>query len=96
MERSMSLLTEWGQCRLSEVTIPATKWNPRREPRPSIRYIDVSAVSRDELKIVSEATYSSNDAPSRARKIVEDRRYNLRNDPSHSAANCTDTVVSGW
>ena len=67
----MSLLTEWGQCRLSEVTIPATKWNPRREPRPSIRYIDVSAVSRDELRIVSEATYSSDDAPSRARKIVK-------------------------
>ena len=39
----MSLLTEWGQCRLSEVTIPATKWNPRRDPRSSIRYIDVSA-----------------------------------------------------
>ena len=28
-------------------------------------------VSRDELRIVSEATYSSNDAPSRARKIVK-------------------------
>ncbi len=67
----MSLLTEWGQHRLSEVTVPATKWNPRLDPRPSIRYIDVSAVSRDELRIVSEATYSSNDAPSRARKIVK-------------------------
>ena len=40
-------------------------------PRPSIRYIDVSAVSRDELRIVSEATYSADNAPSRARKIVE-------------------------
>ena len=67
----MSLLTEWGQCPLSEVTVPATKWNPRLDLRPSIRYIDVSAVSRDELRIVSEATYSSNDAPSRARKIVK-------------------------
>ena len=67
----MSLLTEWGQCRLSEVTVPASKWNPRRDPRSSIRYIDVSAVSRDELRIVSEATYSSDDAPSRARKIVK-------------------------
>ena len=46
-------------------------WEPRRDARQSIRYIDVSAVSRDELRITSEATYSSNDAPSRARKIVE-------------------------
>ena len=67
----MTLLTEWDQCRLSEVTVPASKWNPRRDPRSSIRYIDVSAVSRDELRIVSEATYSSDDAPSRARKIVK-------------------------
>ena len=31
----------------------------------------MSAVSRDELRIVSEATYSAGTAPSRARKIVE-------------------------
>ena len=67
----MSLPTEWGQCHLSEVTVPTSKWNPRRDPCPSIRYIDVSAVSRDELRIISEATYSSDDAPSRARKIVK-------------------------
>ena len=62
---------EWNQCRLGDVTVPASTWNPRRDPRPSIRYIDVSAISRDELRIVSEATYSADDAPSRARKIVE-------------------------
>ena len=31
----------------------------------------MSAISRDELRIVSEATYSADNAPSRARKIVE-------------------------
>ena len=67
----MSPPIEWGQCRLGEVTVRTLTWNPRRVPRPSIRYIDVSAVSRDELRIVSEATYSADDAPSRARKIVE-------------------------
>ena len=67
----MSPLIEWDQCRLSEVAIPTSTWNPRRDPRPSIRYIDVSAISRDELRIVSEATYSADDAPSRARKIVK-------------------------
>ena len=67
----MSPVTKWDQCRLGEVTVPASTWNPRREPRPSIRYIDVSAVSRDDLKIVSAATHSTDNAPSRARKIVE-------------------------
>ena len=67
----MSPPIEWGQCRLGEVTIPTSTWNPRRDPCPSIRYIDVSAISRDELRIVSETTYSADNAPSRARKIVE-------------------------
>lgn len=61
----------WTWRPLREVTIRGSTWNPRADPRPSIRYIDVSAVSRDELKIVSEATYSAGNAPSRARKIVE-------------------------
>ncbi len=67
----MSPVIEWDQRRLGEVTIPASTWSPSRDPRPSIRYIDVSAVSRDEFRIVSEATYSADSAPSRARKIVE-------------------------
>ena len=56
---------------LGEVTIPGSTWNPRTDPRPLIRYVDVSAVSRDELRIVSEANHSANNAPSRARKIVK-------------------------
>ena len=67
----MSPVIEWDHCRLGEVTVPVSTWNPRRDPRSSIRYIDVSAVSRDELRIVSEATYSADEPPSRARKIVE-------------------------
>ena len=61
----------WTWRPLRELTIRGATWNPRADPRPSIRYIDVSAVSRDELRIVSEATYSAGNAPSRARKIVE-------------------------
>ena len=61
----------WTWLPLRELTIRGSIWNPRADPRPSIRYIDVSAVSRDELRIVSEATYSAGNAPSRARKIVE-------------------------
>ena len=61
----------WTWRPLRELTIRGATWNPRADPRPSIRYIDVSAISRDELRIVSEATYSADNAPSRARKIVE-------------------------
>ena len=64
-------MNPWPWCSLGEVTIPGFNWNPRRDRRPSVRYIDVSAVSRDELRVVSEATYSSEDAPSRARRIVK-------------------------
>ena len=64
-------MTSWPWRSLGEVTIPGSNWNPRLDPRPMIRYIDVSAVSRDELRVVSEATYSSEDAPSRARKFVK-------------------------
>ena len=63
-------MTKWDWCRLGDVTISAPTWNRRLDPRPSIRYVDVSAISRDELRIVSEALYSANNAPSRARKIV--------------------------
>lgn len=64
-------MNSWPWRSLREITIPGSNWNPRLDPRPTIRYVDVSAVSRDELRIVSEATYSSEDAPSRARKLVK-------------------------
>lgn len=64
-------MNSWSWRSLREVTIPGSNWKPRLDPRPAIRYVDVSAVSRDELRVVSVATYSSEDAPSRARKIVK-------------------------
>ena len=61
----------WTWRPLSEVTIPGSTWNPRTDPRSLIRYVDVSAVSRDELAIISDAEHSVATAPSRARKIVK-------------------------
>ena len=61
----------WTWRPLGEVTIPGSTWSPRLDPRPSIRYVDVSAVSRDELRIVSDAEHSASNAPSRARKVVK-------------------------
>ena len=65
----MSEAWEWK--RLGDVTIPTSTWNPRLDPRPLIRYVDVSAVSREDLSVVSDSKYSAENAPSRARKKVE-------------------------
>ena len=50
--------------------MPTSQWNPRTDARSWIRYVDVSGVVRDELRIVSVADHSAASAPSRARKIV--------------------------
>ena len=61
----------WTWRPLKEVTIPGSTWNPRTDSRHLIRYVDVSAVSRDELRITSDAEHPADDAPSRARKVVK-------------------------
>lgn len=66
----MLLPSDWHQVRLGEVTIETSKWNPKREPRHSIQYVDISAVSREDLRIVGETEYPGNKAPDSARKIV--------------------------
>ncbi len=61
----------WEWQPLGEVTMPTLKWNPRTDARSSIRYVDVSSVSRYDLRIVTAAEYAATDAPGRARKIVK-------------------------
>ena len=61
----------WAWRPLGEVTTSGSTWNPRTDPRPLIRYVDVSAVSRTELRIISDVEYSAATVPSRARKIVK-------------------------
>ena len=67
----VSLPSHWRHTAIRNVTIPTSTWNPRREPRASIKYVDVSGVSRDTLTITKEVEYQHHEAiPSRARKIV--------------------------
>ncbi len=54
---------------LRDVTVPTTNWNPTREPR-NVKYVDVSAVSRELLLIESTTEHSVATAPSRARKVI--------------------------
>jgi len=61
----------WKWRSLGEVTDPGATWKPRSDPRRLIRYVDVSAVSREELRIASDVEHSTRSAPSRARKIVK-------------------------
>ena len=83
----------WTWRPLAEVTAPGTTWKPRTEPRRLIRYVDVSAVSREELRIVSDVEHSADNAPSRARKIVKTGDTIFATVPPHSTANRPDTAV---
>jgi len=65
------MITQFPLVELSDVTERITTWNRRRHSLESIRYIDVSAVSRDELAIVDHASHSSETAPARAQKILQ-------------------------
>lgn len=55
---------------LRSFTRPTATWNPSTEQRDTIRYVDVSAVSRETLSIEPVGITLAKDAPSRARKIV--------------------------
>lgn len=55
---------------LREVTERTQLWNPERGQRDRIRYIDVSAVSRENLSIRAVVEHDVSVAPSRARKVV--------------------------
>ncbi len=67
----MPQTNDWHRRRLADLTLRSSTWNPSIDPRESVRYVDVSGVSRDELLIVAEATHRGTEAPSRARKIVK-------------------------
>ncbi|MGH9768722.1 MAG: restriction endonuclease subunit S [Blastocatellia bacterium] len=67
----MSASLEWQRASLRDVTLQTQTWNPFSEPRENIRYVDVSAVSRETLEISNVAEIPGVTAPSRARKIIE-------------------------
>jgi type I restriction enzyme S subunit len=61
---------DWRQVQLRSTCEPTSIWNPIREPRDEFWYVDVSAVSRENLTIQSPQRVKGAQAPSRARKIV--------------------------
>ena len=60
----------WQRVTLRSVCEPTRIWNPTREPRQEFCYVDVSAVSRENLSIQSPQRVQAAQTPSRARKII--------------------------
>jgi len=60
----------WEVVRLGEVTEKTKQFDPRRNPTWMFKYVDVSCISSERLRIENSAEYSGSDAPHRARKVV--------------------------
>lgn len=61
----------WEVVTLCSLIRRASQRDPKRQPGETFRYVDVSGVCRDRLCIASWTTMTGGNAPSRARKIIE-------------------------
>jgi len=66
-----SVPKDWEVVRLGEVVEKVKQKDPRRDPIHEFKYIDVSAISNDLLKITSYSEFLGKDAPHRARKAIQ-------------------------
>lgn len=57
-------------CVLGELCLRTSVWRPEQDPRETIAYVDVSAVSSEQLRIVHPQQLRASEVPSRARKII--------------------------
>jgi type I restriction enzyme S subunit len=62
----------WEEKSISQVTIKTKQRDPRRTPHQKFRYVDVASISRELFKITSPAELFGVDAPSRARKEIQE------------------------
>ena len=62
----------WEEKSISQVTIKTKQRDPRRTPHQRFRYVDVSSISRELFKITSPTELLGADAPSRARKEIQE------------------------
>ncbi len=64
-----SLPREWKVVKLLEVCEKTKQIDPHKNPGQEIKYVDVSSISNDGLKIISTTQYFGENAPSRAKKL---------------------------
>jgi type I restriction enzyme S subunit len=62
---------EWDVVMLENVVKKTEQKDPRKTPECQFKYIDVSSINREDLKIVEYKLYKGKDAPSRAKKLVK-------------------------
>jgi type I restriction enzyme S subunit len=62
---------DWRVELISNLSQKINGINPTNNPDQTFRYIDVSCISRDTLKITNYLEYNGKNAPSRARKLIE-------------------------
>ncbi len=60
----------WEVVRLGEVTEKTKQFDPRQTPAWLFKYVDVSCISNERLRIENFIEYSASDAPHRARKVI--------------------------
>ena len=60
----------WEVVKIRDITIETEQNDPSKNPLKEIKYIDVSGISNEYLKIIEHKTYLGKDAPSRAKKIL--------------------------
>jgi len=71
IETEIGLLpADWRVVKLRSVTKRTQQRDPRRFPNQKFKYLDVSSVDRESLRITQHTDYIGSDAPSRARKVV--------------------------
>ncbi|RLG31453.1 hypothetical protein DRO03_00985 [Methanosarcinales archaeon] len=61
----------WEVVKLGDVTEKTKQKDPRKTPEWRFKYVDVSSISRDALKIAECKLCHGKDAPSRAKKLVK-------------------------
>lgn len=61
---------KWEVVKLRDVILKTKQVNPTKTPEWEFKYVDVSSVSRDSLRIENFTFYRGKDAPSRARKSI--------------------------
>ncbi len=57
--------------RIGEVTLDVATWNPIREAHAPFRYVDLSSVSQGDKEILAAVDVEPEEAPSRARQLVQ-------------------------
>src|SRR3989338_7230977 len=71
-ETEIGLMPEsWSARRLKDVVEKTSQRDMTKTPDIQFKYIDVSSISNESLKIIGSTTYKGSEAPSRARKVVK-------------------------